>query len=195
MTQDAARLRYRTPAAWAEVALADFDELLRDHAFCERKAHASAMKFAARHPERVELVDAMLELATEELQHFRQCWTLLRKRGVPLGHDAPDPYVIGLREALRGGTRDDVLLEQLLTAGIIEARSCERMGLVATALQDEELRRFYQRLCAAEARHEAMFVRLALTYFDEDRVQTRLAELLDHEAELVQRLPWRASLH
>jgi tRNA-(ms[2]io[6]A)-hydroxylase len=188
-------LSYATPKEWAAVALADFDELLRDHAFCERKAHATAMKLVAQYPDRDELVEEMLELATEELLHFRQCYGLMRARGVALGKDAPDPYVQGLRSALRGGSEDSVLLERLLLAGIIEARSCERMGLVAEALQDDKLQRFYRRLCEAEARHEAMFEELALRYFDEDRVRTRLGELLEHEAALVQELPWRSSLH
>ena len=189
------QLLYTTPPEWAAHALQDFDELLRDHAFCERKAHATAMKFIAQYPERDELVGEMLELATEELLHFRQCYGLMRQRGVPLGKDAPDPYVQGLRSALKGGDEGAVFLERLLLAGIIEARSCERMALVAEALEDEKLQRFYRRLCEAEARHEAMFEELAGLYFDAERVEQRLGEMLEHEAQLIAELPWRCSLH
>ncbi|PIE22993.1 MAG: tRNA-(ms[2]io[6]A)-hydroxylase [Planctomycetota bacterium] len=189
------QLSYKTPREWATKALENFDELLRDHAFCERKAHATAMKFIAQYPDRDELVSEMLELATEELLHFRQCYGLMRTRGVPLGKDAPDPYVQALRSQLKGGDADDVLLERLLLAGVIEARSCERMGLISEALEDEKLRGFYRRLCQAEARHELMFEELAELYFDKERVSARLSEMLEHEAKVIAELPWRHSLH
>ena len=188
-------LAWTTPPEWAAHALRDFDALLRDHAFCERKAHATAMKLVAQYPDRDELVEEMLELATEELLHFRQCYGLMRARGVALGKDAPDPYVRGLRSALRGGSEDEVLLERLLLAAIIEARSRERMGLVADALSDAKLQSFYRRLCAAEERHAETFEALSLRYFAAPYVQSRLHEMLEHEAELVRELPWRSSLH
>lgn len=189
------RLRYETPATWAEAVLADFDAFLQDHAANERKAAASALVLASHHPKRVELVDAMVEVAEEELAHFRDVWALLKRRGQILGHDLPDPYMTRFFKQLRRHDHVDYLMDRLLAFGIVEARGCERFTLLAEALPVGELKSFYQDLVTSEARHHALFVRLAKLYFDPDRVEGRLGELLEVEARVAAEMPHRAVLH
>jgi tRNA 2-(methylsulfanyl)-N6-isopentenyladenosine37 hydroxylase len=188
------RLRTATPAAWTEVVLADLDAFLVDHAFCERKAAATAMVLVNHGGDRPELVRAMIELAREELEHFRLVHEVLLSRGLRLGRDGKDPYVALLMKEVRTG-RDTHLLDRLLVAGLVEARSCERLGLVAAALPGGELRALYEELTRAEARHHALFVRLARQAFDPAGVEARLDELLDAEAAIAAGLPLRAAVH
>ncbi|MFO0751207.1 MAG: tRNA-(ms[2]io[6]A)-hydroxylase [Myxococcota bacterium] len=189
------RLRHDTSPAWAEAVLADFDAFLQDHAANERKASQSALVLASHHPRHVELVEAMLEVTEEELAHFREVWTMLRKRGLTLGHDAPDPYISRFFKALRRHDQAGYLLDRLLAFGIVEARGCERFTLLAEALPAGELRDFYAGLVASEARHHALFVRIAKSLFDPAEVDRRMDELLDAEAEVVRGLPIRSALH
>ena len=95
------RLRHDTPAEWTDAVLADLDTFLQDHAANERKVSGSAMMMLTHHPDLAELVDAMVEVAREEMEHFIAVYKLLRERGVPLAQDKPDPYVGALRRAIR----------------------------------------------------------------------------------------------
>ncbi|MAE77793.1 MAG: tRNA-(ms[2]io[6]A)-hydroxylase [Planctomycetes bacterium] len=187
-------LRSRTGPEWTEVVLGDFDAFLRDHASCERKALATAMSLVGHYPDKVELVDAMLEVALEELDHFRCVWEIMRERGCKLASDVKDPYVAGLRTQLRRG-KDTYFLDRLLTSAIIEARSCERLGLVAEALQPGKLKDFYRELTQCEARHHALFVGLGERYHARELVSQRLDGLLDFEAEMLAALPVRVAVH
>jgi tRNA-(ms[2]io[6]A)-hydroxylase len=191
-------LRCETPVSWVEVVMASFDDFLRDHAACERKANASALRLVAHYPDRLVLVREMIDLAIEELQHFRLVHEKLVERGLHLDRDTPDPFVNGLRAHIRPG-RDVQLLDTLLVSALIEARSCERFRVLAARLPEDapwgEYRTLYGALVAAEARHHGLFVRLAREYHAEPVVRARLSELLDHEAELVRTLPLRAAVH
>lgn len=188
------RLQAETDPAWVDVVLSDFDSFLLDHASCERKASATALQFVSRYPDRPELVREMIALAQEELEHFRQTMAWLERKELVLHRDARDPYVGAMRALVRNG-RDQYFLDRLLIAGIVEARGCERFGLVADALPHGELKAFYGEIARSEARHHGLFVRLARRYFDELIVTQRLEELLQAEAKLVARLPLRAALH
>ncbi|MEM9071835.1 MAG: tRNA-(ms[2]io[6]A)-hydroxylase [Myxococcota bacterium] len=188
------RLRVNTPPAFSEVVLADLDAFLIDHAACERKASALALSLVVRYRDRRELVREMIALAQEELDHFAQVMALLDARGLVATPDERDPYVGALRALVRT-TTDENLLDRLLVAGIVEARGCERFRLVAEALEEGELKTFYARIAGSEARHHALFVRLARTYFEVPLVQSRLDELLEAEAAIVTKLPLRARLH
>ena len=187
------KLHLSTPPEWIDAVLADFDAFLLDHASCERKASASALAFTTQFPGRPELVAAMIELAREELEHFQQVVRVIAARGLALEADRKDPYVRRLRAETRQG-RDAFLLDRLLVSGIVEARSCERFALLAGALKGE-LRDFYRELAGAEARHHALFVRLASDAFDPALVSDRLDELLEAEARIVAELPLRAAVH
>jgi tRNA-(ms[2]io[6]A)-hydroxylase len=189
-------LRWQTPRAWVDAVLADFVTFLQDHAANERKVSQSALVLATHYPNRADLVDLALEIAEEELAHFRDVWRLLKTRGEPLGPDAPDPYMKALFALMRKRDMDEYLLDRLVLYAIVEARGCERFGLVADALPESDpLKAFYLDLTRSEARHHAHYLRLARAYFPADVVAERLDALLDHEAEIARALPFRPALH
>ena len=187
-------LRVPTPPHWLDAVFSDFDAFLLDHANCERKASATALSFVSHYADRKELVDALVPLAVEELQHFAQVVAWLTKRGLALAPDGKDPYMGGLLKHVRT-SRHHYFLDRLLLAGVVEARGCERFGLIAEALPAGELKDFYQEITRSEARHHGLFYRLARIYFPEDETQERLNTWLDVEAEILTRLPHRATLH
>lgn len=190
-------LRLRTPTTdtWLATVLADLDGFLQDHGANERKASASAVLLAVHYPERRALVDAMVELAREELEHFAQVYGVLTRRGLSLGVDSPDPYMGALTRLMRKGHALHFLLDRLLVFGIVEARGCERFEILSHALPDAELRAFYAELTRAEARHHGLFVRLAYTIAPRAEVNARLDALLDAETAIIAELPVRAAVH
>ena len=191
------KLRFNTPDSWIEAVLANFDTFLIDHAAAEKKASGMAMSMLSHYPDREVLVKAMTDLAIEELTHFRKVVKILYQRGLQPGADTKDDYVNHFRKSFRKGT-EVYLLDRLLVGGSIEARGCERFGLVAQALKqtdDSKMYRFYQDITDSEAKHHTLFVDLAETYFAKDEVQERLDQLLDVEAEIISALPVTAMLH
>lgn len=188
------RLRVATPPQWTETVLGDLDAFLIDHAAAERKASAAAMAFVVRYPDRTALLGPMIELAREELEHLEQVYALVAARGLQLTPDRPDPYLKPLLK-LVGNGREERLLDRLLVSGIVEARGCERFGLIAAALEPGDLKEFYAEITRAEARHHGLFVRLAREYFADAVVQRRLDTLLEAEAVVVAGLEIRAALH
>jgi len=189
------RLRTPTDPTWIDAVRADVDAFLQDHAANERKISASALTLAVQYPDRRPLVDAMVELAREELEHFARVYALLTRRGRTLGQDTPDAYMGALRRLVRKTDVTEYLLDRLIVFAIVEARACERFGLLARQLPDPGLRAFYADLTRAEARHHAVFLRLAQRYAPPAVVGARLATLLDAEAALLAALPVRAALH
>ena len=189
-------LRFKTPPEWLDVVFADFDAFLLDHAACERKAAATGMSFVVRYPEKSALIEPLIEFAREELEHFQIMYRIIHARGLILSDDYKDPYVNGLRSQVRNGG-PGMLLDKLLVAGIVEARGCERLFMVAEALNERNspLAEAYLELARAEARHHGLFFRLARACFDDPLIDERAATLLDYEAELVRRLPHRAAVH
>src|SRR6185436_4650397 len=138
-----------------------------------------AMTLAAHYRDKRELVTAMVELACEELEHFRRVYQVIVQRGGSLGADSKDVYVGKLLTLVRRGP-DSYLLDRLLVAGVVEARGCERFRLLSEGL-DSELSPFYLEFAKGEARHATLFVRLAKIYFAADVVHRRLDELLASE--------------
>ena len=187
-------LRYNTPAAWTEAVLSDFDSFLLDHATAEKKASGMAISMLSHYPDRTTLVTAMADLAIEELTHYREVLKWIHQRGMVTGPDQKDPYVVAFRKSIRQG-REVYLMDRLLTASIIEARGAERFALVATALDDGPLKKFYQSIARSEERHFELFLQLAEHYLDSGAIERRWDELLDIEAGLAARLPIRAALH
>ena len=187
-------LRYTTPSAWTDAVMADFGSFLLDHATAEKKASGMAISMLSHYPDRTELVSAMADLAIEELTHYREVIKWIHQRGLTIGPDQKDPYVVIFRASIRQG-RDVYLLDRLLTASIIEARGAERFALVAAALQPGFLKKFYQSIARSEERHFELFLDLAHKYFDRDTIEQRWDELLDVEAGIVAALPIRAALH
>jgi tRNA-(ms[2]io[6]A)-hydroxylase len=188
------KLKFNTPFSWAEGIAESMDIFLPDHAAAEKKASSMAMTMVSHYPDKPELVTAMVDLALEELNHFRAVVKLMHARGLTLLPDEKDPYVKALRRNCRHG--DAVyLMDRLLLAGIIEARGAERFGLIAEALPQGELKRFYDSITRSELAHQDLFIQLAQTYADSAEVRVRLDELLLIEAAIVSELPLRLALH
>ena len=188
------RLRTATDPAWIDVVLADFDAFLIDHAACERKASATALKLIAHYSDRTVLVRELIPFAQEELEHYAQVMEIILDRGLSTQADEKDPYVGALMQLIKRGP-EQYFLDRLLVLGIVEARGCERFGLVAEGLEPGPLKDFYADITRSEARHHGLFVRLAKEYFPQERVQQRLDELLEGEAKIVDRLPLRSAVH
>ncbi len=187
-------LKFKTPAVWAENIANAIGVFLPDHAAAERKASSMALGMVAHYPDKPELVSAMIDLALEELSHFRSVVKLMHERGLSLLPDEKDQYVNALRRNIRNG-KLHYFMDRLLIAGIVEARGAERFGLIAEALPAGEMKRFYQSITRSELMHEGLFVQLAEKYFDLAEVRTRLDELLTAEAAIVSELPLRLALH
>ena len=188
------QLRVSTPPQWLKTVLEDFDAFLLDHAAAERKASAVALSLISHYTDRKRLVAAMMDLAREELEHFYQVYRQLDARGLTLTKDRKDIYVRDLRQQIRSG-RDDYFLDRLLVHGIVEARGCERFGLIAEALEGEALGEFYQAIADSEARHGDVFIGLARSYFPAEQIDARLDVLLDAEASILAALEIHAALH
>jgi len=205
-------LIWKTPKEWAALALDQFDEFLLDHASAERKANASCLMIATRYPDRRDVIELGLAMAAEELQHFREVVALLHDRGRRFEASRPDPYIDGLLGQLRND-RELWLLDRLLMSTIIEARGCERFGLLGDAMaldgrfakaespepfrseQSRSLADYYRELSRTEARHYGTYIRLAKAHFPTEVLQTRLREMIAREGEVLASLPLRPSLH
>jgi tRNA-(ms[2]io[6]A)-hydroxylase len=189
-------LRIATDARWLPLALERFDEVLVDHAHCEKKAAANALSMMQAYPELPGLPAQMARLAREESGHLARVLDLMAARGLTLGRDGGDPYAQGLQKVIRT-SQEGRKVDRLLVAAVIEARSCERLSLLAEGLEEPTLRRFYGELAQSEDGHQALFYRLAVTATngDEATVRARLEELLAHEAEVLQQVGLRAAIH
>jgi tRNA-(ms[2]io[6]A)-hydroxylase len=177
-------LQTPTRDSWVGEALADLDTILLDHSHCERKAAGVAMNLMFRYPSSEKLVYALTEIAQEELSHFAQVNQWLAQRHVPLQQLPAPPYGAGLSRQVRK-PEPERMLDSLLAAALIEARSHERLGLLATHCPEPKLAAFYRSLMASEARHYGVYWVLATTYCDRDLVTTRLQELAQVESDLL----------
>ncbi|MFZ9887558.1 MAG: tRNA-(ms[2]io[6]A)-hydroxylase [Myxococcota bacterium] len=195
-------LESATSAAWLRCALDNMNAVLVDHAHCEHKAAVTALSFVSRYPDDPELVLRLSALASEEADHLRRVAALCAARGLQLGHPERDPYA----KALLSMTRADAVghrVDRLLICALIEARSCERLRLLAEHLQDPELQPFYDELWRCEAGHFTLFRTLAersLSRADgeasaREQVRLRLTELARFEAQLLEQLPIRPAIH
>ena len=187
-------LQTPTSEAWIEQAIANLDTILLDHSHCERKAAGVALNLMCRYPSNTELVYQLTEIAREELEHFQLVNQILERRGIPLAPLPAPPYGAGLKAQVRR-QEPERLLDSLLVSGLIEARSHERLGLLAAHLADRELAAFYRSLMASEARHYGTYWVLATTYFDRDAVTQRLEELAAVESELLATLYPQPRIH
>lgn len=180
---------------WLDAVMGDFDSFLQDHANCERKASSMAMSFVAKYPDRTEIIPELIETAIEELEHFQSVYKIMEERGIKLPEKMEqDLYVQQLIDCCRSG-REDRFLDRLLLGSIIECRGAERFRLVYEALPEGDLRKFYHALWASEAKHGNIFVKMALNYFDKDKIYKRLEELNREEGQIIQSIPIKAALH
>ena len=183
-----------TDPAWTACAIAGLDELLVDHAHCEKKAAGTALKLIFRYPRHALLLDPLSKLAREELVHFEQVLALLRARGVAFAPQKPAPYAGKLRAATRAH-EPERLVDALLCSALIEARSCERFALLVDAVPDSALRDFYGGLHAAESRHQRVYVELAGSFAPRAELLARHRELAALEAAILAETALAARMH
>lgn len=172
-----------TPDAWLEAALAHPDELLIDHANCEKKAAGTALNLMFRYVDKLDLLNKMSRLAREELRHFEQVLAIMKQRGVEYRHISSARYANGLRELARSSDPGK-LVDILICGALIEARSCERFARIAPHL-DAELSAFYLGLLKSESRHFTDYLNLARRYSNED-IGPRIAVFREREQQLIQ---------
>lgn len=182
-------LKLPTDPRWVNLAEKSLEDILTDHAYCEQKAASTCISLIQQYPDKEKLVEEVAPLVTEEWGHFRQVLAELKKRGLKLGKQRKDEYVhLLFKLEQKGGGRDEQLLEKLLIAALIEARSCERFRVLSLNIGDESLKKFYHSFMVSEAGHYRMFIDLAETYAPKEKVKARWQQYLEGEAEIMRQL-------
>jgi tRNA-(ms[2]io[6]A)-hydroxylase len=177
-------LQTPTSDAWVKQAIANLDTILLDHAQCERKAAGVALSLLSRYPSDKDLVTTLATIAQEELDHFQQVNQWLERRGIPLGPLPPPPYGSRLRQQVRQ-EEPYRRLDLLLVSALIEARSHERLGLLAHHCPEPDLAAFYYGLMASESRHYGVYWVLATRDFPTAQVTDRLQQLAAVESAIL----------
>ncbi len=191
------KLQLPTDPQWVtNVVQSNIEEILTDHAFCEQKAASNAITLIVQNPNLSDLVQEMVLLAQEELDHFKRVHNLILQRGFVLGRERKDNYVNELAKfIIKGGGREAQLIDRLLFSAMIEARSCERFKVMSEHIHDEELAVFYHELMVSEAGHYSMFIRLAKKYAVAIDVESRWKSFLEYEAQVVQNYGKSETIH
>ncbi len=187
-------LKQPTLPAWVELAISNLDEILLDHSQCERKAASAAINFMFRYPSNAKMIKELTKIAKEELEHFEQVNEWLDKLNIALRPLTPPPYGAKLKAQIRPN-EPNKLLDSLLVSALIEGRSHERLGLLATHCPEPDLAKFYKGLMASEARHYGIYWVLADTYYDREIVMQRLDELSIAESEILATLHPEPRIH
>ena len=191
-TKNILGLQLPTDPRWVNLAEMSIEEILTDHAFCEQKAATSCISLIQRYSSKEKLVTALSPIVTEEWGHFRLVLAELHKRNLKLGKQRKDEYVAALIDfQQKGGDAEGRLLDQFLTMALIEARSCERYKRLSEGLNDTYMQNFYRRFMESEAGHYTIFIELAETYIDKDKVRKRWSEWLQYEAKIISNLTVR----
>lgn len=189
-------LQFETATSWAEIAKNDLRQILTDHAFAEQKAAANATSIIINYSEETELVQKMALIAIEEMEHFKMVHDLMVKRGMTLGQGQKNEYAIHLQKYFpKTKDRLESLIQRLLVAALIEARSCERFKVFANNMEDEELSKFYLDLMASEANHYTTFLNFARNYQDRKIVDKKWKDLLAYEADFMRNRGKIAKVH
>jgi tRNA-(ms[2]io[6]A)-hydroxylase len=191
-TKNILGLHLPTDPRWVNLAEKSLEDILTDHAYCEQKAATTCITLIQRYSDKDKLVRELSPIVTEEWGHFRLVLAELHKRNLQLGKQRKDEYVNKLIAFQRkGGHWEDRFLDQLLTMALIEARSCERFKRLSEGLNDEYLSNFYRRFMESEAGHYTLFIELAETYIDKEKVRLRWQEWLEFEGIVLQSLEVR----
>lgn len=189
-------LQLSTDPRWVKLVEENISEILTDHAWCEQKAASNAISIIVRNPEYPEMVDELTKIALEELQHFGLVHEKIKERGLVLGPERKDDYVGDLMKFTnRGGNKQQVLVDRLLFAAMIEARSCERFKLLSEKVDDADLREFYRSLMESEAGHYTTFIGFARKYGDGIDVDKRWKEFLAYEADVIKNYGKKETMH
>ena len=190
------RLKLLTDPRWANIAEDNLEEILTDHAWCEQKAATNAIGLITMVPEHTEMVTELLAIAQEELDHFNQVHEIIKKRGSVLGRTRKDDYVNDLIKFLvKGGRREEQIIDKMLFAAMIEARSCERFKVLTENIKDEELKKFYHDLMVSEANHYTTFIGFARELGDPETVNKRWEEWLEYEANIMKSYGNKETIH
>ncbi|MDQ8749361.1 tRNA 2-methylthio-N6-isopentenyl adenosine(37) hydroxylase MiaE [Elizabethkingia miricola] len=189
------RLKLPTDPRWANIAEGNLGEILTDHAWCEQKAATNAITLITLLPEYPEIVTELLAIAQEELDHFNQVHEIIKQRGYTLGRPRKDDYVNDLFKFIVQGTREELIIDKMLFAAMIEARSCERFKVLTENIKDEELKVFYNDLMISEANHYTTFIKFARQLGDSEKVNQRWEEWLEYEAKIIQSYGKKETIH
>lgn len=190
------KLKLPTDPRWANIAEDNIQEILTDHAWCEQKAATNAIGLITMLPERPDIVTELLAIAQEELEHFGQVLEIIKKRGYTFGRTRKDDYVNELVNFIqKGGHRDTLIVDKMLFAAMIEARSCERFKVLTENIKDEELKTFYKELMISEANHYTTFIGFARQLGDPETVNKRWEEWLEYEASIIKSYGNKETIH
>ncbi len=190
------KLKLLTDPRWANIAESNLEEILTDHAWCEQKATTNAITLITMLPEYPDIITELLNIAKEELEHFQMVHEIIKKRGYEFGRERKDDYVGELIKFIRhDGTRDERIIDRMLFAAMIEARSCERFKVLTENIKDEELKVFYKELMIFEANHYTTFIGFARQLGDPEKVNKRWEEWLDYEAEIIKSYGKKETIH
>ena len=173
-----------TPDHWFDKVKSNLEELLLDHAHCEKKAASVAMNLLFAYVEHPDLARAMTGIVREELEHFEMVMDRIQKRGWSWRKLRPSRYGERLHALIR---REEPgrAVDRMLVAALIEARSCERFGMLRDRLEDRDLADFFGSLYESEARHHGSYVHLAQLFAPREEVRARLAELAEAESAII----------
>lgn len=192
------RLKLPTDPRWANIAENNLEEILSDHAWCEQKAATNALHLIIQNSEKPELVSEMLKISIEEMEHFKMVHDIILERGYEFLRERKDDYVNELAKYMKKsstGTRESGLIERLLFAAMIEARSCERFKVLAETIKDKKLAKFYWELMESEAGHYTTFINFARKYAETIDVEARWNEWLEEEARIIKSFGNRETIH
>lgn len=190
------KLKLPTDPRWANIAEGNLEEILTDHAWCEQKAVTNCITLITMLPEHTEVVNELIAIAKEEMDHFEQVHNIIKSRGWVLGRERKDNYVNELYGfMLKGGSRQQYVVERLLFAAMIEARSCERFKVLSDTIADKELSVFYKDLMISEANHYTAFIGFANQLGTDIDVKKRWEEWLEAEAKIIASYGKSESIH
>lgn len=192
------RLKLPTDPRWANIAENNLEEILSDHAWCEQKAATNAVHLIIQNSEKPELVSEMLKISIEEMEHFKMVHDIILERGYEFLRERKDDYVGELAKYMKKsstGTRESGLIERLLFAAMIEARSCERFKVLSDTIADQKLAKFYRELMESEAGHYATFINFARKYAETVDVESRWEGWLVEEARIIQSFGTKETIH
>ncbi len=179
-------LKLATDPRWVNIVETNIEEILTDHAWCEQKAASNAISLITQNSEKEELVNELILIAQEEMEHFKMVHDLIKERGLTFGRERKDSYVNELFKFMKkDGSRNDALCERLLFSAMIEARSCERFKVLSENIKDPKLSKFYRDLMISEANHYTTFLGFARKYADNVDVDKRWKEWIEYETSII----------
>ena len=189
-------LKLATDPRWVNIVESNIEEILTDHAWCEQKAATNAIYIIVNNSEKEELVTEMTRIALEEMEHFQMVHNIIKEKSLVLGRERKDNYVNDLvKFAKKDGSRNDALVERLLFAAMIEARSCERFKVLSENIQDPELAQFYRDLMISEAGHYTTFLNFAKKYQENTNVDSRWKEWIAYESSIITKYGKQETIH